>query len=448
MLNGIEMMNSYSATLELLLYYLCTVMFYTRVLHAEYKKYMLLISVALILPMTVMDRFGDIYFYMDAIVFYFLGSILLCRMTIKKSSVWVLIKCYLFLNFTNILAGFFFITFLGMKSVLAIELFTNTLTAVIITVICCTGLRNRLRLILEHTSRMVINLMLVLLITLTMLGTILVADQVLPKNPSIKSFAKYLFLGLIILTIIIAICIMVYSMTNRLIKSRAESYEKQIASQYEYYTELSASYLELRRFRHDHRNMQIGLRKLLAENRTCEALEMLDKMDESTGASVKFDTGSGVVDALLSIKQKAAEKTNTLIGFEGSVPARSIEPVELCIIFGNSLDNAIEACAKLSPDKRKNIKISCSHMGGIAHIRITNPVSKRVVMHGGLPATTKKDPGAHGLGLYSIQRVIKKYDGGIRCECDDELFSLTIELFLYEEDDKTTNKRKKAVSGE
>ena len=72
---------------------------------------------------------------------------------------------------------------------------------------------------------------------------------------------------MIVLFTLTAVFIIMYSMTNRIIKNKAENYKKFITAQYDYYRQLSDSYLEIRRFRHDYKNMQIGLKKLLSDNR-------------------------------------------------------------------------------------------------------------------------------------------------------------------------------------
>ena len=95
--------------------------------------------------------------------------------------------------------------------------------------------------------------------------------------------------------------------------------------------------------------MEIGLRKLISDGKNKEALEMLNNQNITLNStSLRFDTGNGIVDALLAGKQQQADEINTIISFEGAVPNESIQPVDLCIIFGNPLDNAInEKCSRI-----------------------------------------------------------------------------------------------------
>ena len=158
-------------------------------------------------------------------------------------------------------------------------------------------------------------------------------------------------------------------MTNTHMKSIFQNYQQQIDAQAKFYVQLSKSNFELRRFKHDYKNMEIGLRKLISDGKNKEALEMLNNQNITLNStSLRFDTGNGIVDALLAGKQQQADEINTIISFEGAVPNESIQPVDLCIIFGNPLDNAIEACANIADEYTKEIHLSCVCNSGFIFI--------------------------------------------------------------------------------
>lgn len=205
----------------------------------------------------------------------------------------------------------------------------------------------------------------------------------------------------------------------------------QIAAQSRFYSQLSKSNFELRRFKHNYKNTNIALTKLLSEGKSDEALKLIEAQNqELNSTSVQFDTGNGIVDALFTDKQNQADKINTTIKFEGAVPGNAIDAVDLCIIFGNPLDNAIEACSEIDTDTPKEIHIRCVCNSGFAFIEMTNPVQKKVEIRGNLPETTKPDKEMHGFGLYSLEKVIKKYDGKVTCECDETAFKLSMEFSI------------------
>ena len=76
------------------------------------------------------------------------------------------------------------------------------------------------------------------------------------------------------------------------------------------------------------------------------------------------------------------------------------------------------------------IESFCLFKCGFLFIDITNPVLEPVSVKGGVPATTKKDKKEHGLGLYSLQKIVKKYEGTIQCDCDTAQFTISVSLHI------------------
>ena len=424
--------NTAGMVLELMFYYLCTLLLYTKVFRFKYRTERIFLSLACFLPVWIVYNFHDADVTFLTVLGYILFMPLLDRWTIKKSSLLIIIQIHLFLHFFNILICMCIDSLLGMDSSVnfAYELAVNTFTAAGITIICMTKMRNKLRTIMVHTPKNIKLLLLCLLIVCSNLSVLVIKEPMFPHNLTKYNTTKIIFLIMIILFTLTAVFIIMYSMTNRIIKNKAENYKKFITAQHDCYRQLSDSYLEIRRFRHDYKNMQIGLKKLLSDNRTKEALEMLDTINKQLDDGIRFHTGNSIVDALLNDKLKTAAKINTVITFEGNIPANAVENVDMCIIFGNALDNAIEACEKIGLPSEIHITSKCGV--GFVLIEISNPVSESVDINGFLPETTKANPDIHGFGLYSIQQVIKKYDGKIKCECDGSVFKLSVELFLYQ----------------
>lgn len=213
---------------------------------------------------------------------------------------------------------------------------------------------------------------------------------------------------------------------------QAKNFEHQIKIQAEHYESISKSNYELRRFRHDYKNMRIGVIKYIQDGNITKAKQMLlecdDNLKTATDFLIKFDTGNGIVDALLTEKQKKATTANTVITFDGAVSVSAITETDLCVIFGNTLDNAIEACEKLPNDNEKIISITCKTHNGFIFLTITNPVVENVVIGNNAIQTSKLDKLNHGFGLYSLKKTIDKYDGNLDLSCDNYLFKCEISL--------------------
>ncbi len=214
---------------------------------------------------------------------------------------------------------------------------------------------------------------------------------------------------------------------------QANLFEDQIKVQAKHYEEISKNNFELRRFRHDYKNLLIGLGAFMKEGDTQAVQQLLEKQMEEMNegaADVLFDTGNGIVDAILSEKQKKAETTNSIINFEGAILTEKIAPPDLCVIFGNTLDNAIEACEKVHTAAPNTISVYCKSTGDFIFVKISNPVDQAPEIQNNSVSTSKSDTANHGFGLYSLKKAIQKYNGIMSIACTDHRFSIDLELTL------------------
>lgn len=222
------------------------------------------------------------------------------------------------------------------------------------------------------------------------------------------------------------------SYTKNYYMKQSANLENQFQVQAEYYASLAKSNFELRQFRHDYNNMKIGISELIKEGKNKDALKMLDYCDNQLLSAIsicKFDTGNNIADALLTDKQEKAYAYNTQLFFQGTI-SNKINPTDLCVIFGNALDNAIEACEKIKSSESKAIQINCECNGGFMFLAITNPVCKDISIHNNTILTSKEDKKSHGFGLLSINRVAKKYEGKVSLSCINKEFTISIDLCL------------------
>lgn len=275
---------------------------------------------------------------------------------------------------------------------------------------------------------------------LTMCSVILSAFIVhlISDYNTFESIAKYntvlrVMLTLLMICIGAAFPLMIASYISKEIhREQLANFQKQIEAQSEHYKTLSGSNEDMRRFRHDYKNMRIAVRRLIEENKIQEAIALLESFDtpsENTDRYLfKYDTGNGIADALLADKQYIASQTDTVINFEGAIPQDKVSPADLCIVLGNTLDNAIEASARLPDGQTKTINVVCKQAGGFLFFKVTNSVTENVKISGSLLPTTKEDKRSHGLGLYSLNKTVGKYNGSLNMSCEDNLFCTEIEL--------------------
>lgn len=209
-------------------------------------------------------------------------------------------------------------------------------------------------------------------------------------------------------------------------KARLAFLEKQMASQAEHYRELSERQLDIRALSHDMKNSLIGLLGLLQENNTAEAIEYLERCQGlMNNAAPQYDTGHPPIDAMLVSKQQAMQAQNIAFEAQIAMPAEIIiDIVDLCIVLGCALDNALEACEKIEDEQRRRIVLNISTTEKYLSIRVEN--STKEPTSSSLPQTSKADKYYHGFGLESIRSIAQKYDGSTTIEHKNYTFQLTI----------------------
>lgn len=200
--------------------------------------------------------------------------------------------------------------------------------------------------------------------------------------------------------------------------------EKQVKTQINYYEDREKTYAEIRRFKHDYINHINCIRSMLKAERYDEISEYLGNITDMLPAGkLSFNTGNFISDAILSDKQNSIKEENISIEFDGTIPT-SINEADLCIILGNAIDNAIEASRVLDGEKIISIYGGFSH--GYFILIVTNPTRSSAGGNGFIPFTTKPDSSEHGFGLLNIKSVVDKYDGYMKIENKDNMFTLSL----------------------
>lgn len=142
-------------------------------------------------------------------------------------------------------------------------------------------------------------------------------------------------------------------------------------------------------------------------------------------------TGSEALDIVLTEKSLICRQEN--IRFTYMVDSERLNVLEdrdIYALFGNVLDNAIEAVRALSEPEKKVISLSVLRKGQLLNIHIYNFFETHVHMVDGLPQTTKSDLFAHGYGMKSIRMIVDKYQGEMQVTASDHIFDLNLVIPL------------------
>lgn len=196
----------------------------------------------------------------------------------------------------------------------------------------------------------------------------------------------------------------------------------------EYYDEINRRYLESRKIRHDINNHLLAINALIETGNIEQAKRYISEVQEQTDlAAMPVKTGRDVLDALLFKKTEQAAEKGAAIQYEVSCPLLdcSISDYDLCTIFGNILDNAIEA-AKAG----ERISVSISKQHDMLYISCENPFDGELKRRGERIVTTKKDFTAHGFGLMRIRETAKRCGGDVNITSEGGVFHIEVLMNL------------------
>ena len=136
-----------------------------------------------------------------------------------------------------------------------------------------------------------------------------------------------------------------------------------------------------------------------------------------------------ILDMLLNQKKMKAESKGIAFHIKASTIGEvSITDTEICSLFGNLLDNAIEACEKIQYKKRW-IEIRIMRKSKMLYITIANSIEEFPLVQEGKLITGKKEKQRHGYGLKSVQHVVRKYRGDFEYQICEKEFIVTIKFW-------------------
>lgn len=162
-----------------------------------------------------------------------------------------------------------------------------------------------------------------------------------------------------------------------------------------------------------------------------EALRDLEREVGIYDAAVK--TGNDALDVILTEKGLLCEHEGIDLSCiaDGSGVA-FMTPADIYSLFGNALDNAIEAERGLDASDKRSISLNVRRSADLALIHVENYFSGTLAFKDGLPKTTKSDVANHGFGTKSMQLIAQRYGGTLTTRTQGEVFCLDVMLPIPE----------------
>jgi len=204
-------------------------------------------------------------------------------------------------------------------------------------------------------------------------------------------------------------------------QEKSSQYHSQIAV----YKMLEEQYSQSERLRHDMKNHIIALLGLFESKEWEKMGEYLRNMENSGVKDGGEITGNKAVDALLYQKRKRAEKENVKWECDVQIPkVCCMNEFDLCVLFGNILDNALEACERLGVDNGGFINIQAKPVKKCFLLEVKNSMDRREKYTKGF--TNKENKKGHGIGLQNVGDVVGKYNGAMNIEAENGIFVISI----------------------
>jgi sensor histidine kinase regulating citrate/malate metabolism len=247
-----------------------------------------------------------------------------------------------------------------------------------------------------------------------------------------RTYLLSIFIPLVLSTVIISIAYYLIAISIDRTK-RHQILEKQLALQRDHYRNLSDSITTAKATRHDLRHHLVTIAEILGKKEASAAQEYLNKLcnhyDDSHIPTVCRNQSA---DALICHYLKLARQQGIDVDVNLHIPDNlGIDDLDLCVIIGNCLENALEACNKITDTEQCFIDIKASITKGYLVIKIANAFNGIVQPQDDGFVSSKKSAGG-GIGLSSVKTLAAKYHGQCFISFDQNVFKVSISLKLPE----------------
>ncbi|WDV45682.1 GHKL domain-containing protein [Clostridiaceae bacterium M8S5] len=220
---------------------------------------------------------------------------------------------------------------------------------------------------------------------------------------------------------------------SKLLEKRIVEFQNDLISKH--VDEVQNMYKQMRGWRHDYHNHIQTMKAHIEMGQIPELKQYLGKLDaDLANVDTIIKTGNVMIDAILNSKISLAISKKIDVNAKAVVPKDiHISEIDLSVIIGNLLDNAMEACCALycndNPDRFPYIKIYIGVLKKQLYIYVSNSTSGNPKKISGKYISTKRSNN-HGFGLMRIDNIINKYDGYINRQSEESVFVTEVLLPL------------------
>ena len=222
--------------------------------------------------------------------------------------------------------------------------------------------------------------------------------------------------------------LLVMTAVEKSLKDKTEYQDNYLKAQLEYIEQYKRKQEETRAFRHDIINNLSLASMMLDEDRVDDAdAHIKDLLGNIKALSPEFVTGDEMLDLIVSMKADRMNELGIRFTCDGVIDGGlAMKPTDMCSVFANALDNAIEASQK---SEDPFVALDIKRTSKFFVIKISNSVQSKVDVNKLLATTgytSKKDSEHHGFGFRNIETTVEKYNGILKASSDDNVFELSV----------------------
>lgn len=212
--------------------------------------------------------------------------------------------------------------------------------------------------------------------------------------------------------------------------------QQQLDRQLQHYKSYQIYTESFRTFKHDYNKMMTSVKSLLSIEEYQKAKNLLDTIEKTMEEQVLVHqtySNNIILDAILQDTANRCSEQSTRFSAMICLPeSHNLPDIDIVRIFSNLTNNAVEACAKVTPDSQRFLTITSSIIApnNWLHIEISNSFDGNVKWRNGIFETTKPNRDFHGIGLTIIEEIVNKLGGVICFDSDNQkrIFTATLSL--------------------
>ncbi|OPJ64381.1 sensor histidine kinase [Clostridium oryzae] len=233
--------------------------------------------------------------------------------------------------------------------------------------------------------------------------------------------------GFILAVIIIIFFLRIYF--PKLVDKRIAAFQNDLITKH--CDEVQNIYRQMRGWRHDYHNHIQTMKAHLVLGQTKELESYLSKLDDDlSSVDTVLKTGNVMVDAILNSKISLALSKKINVNAKAIVPKKlNISEIDLCVIIGNLIDNAMEACLKQANENDRFIRVYIDILKEQLYISISNS-DGGIIKKNGRTYISTKNSATHGFGLMRVDRIVEKYAGYVNRQNEEGVFATEVMLPL------------------